>query len=1753
MPGNDNIPFDYQGAKSAGYSDQEIQGFLKDKYNFQFDITGAKNSGYSDKEIGDYITNYKPASTQGPIAPKTASDYTGFGSHALDVPDDQETINRKNAVVNESNSIIKSSFNSKHADAAIDKAAQDAFMKDNPLPPQDPNSETQPIPKPVIKLLPSQLKENREAFKETVSPFDDAGKKIIENSRSISKDPDYISNINAAGYAAKRGVNYDEGTYNKIKGGKYGYDFMRDKPTIKLNVAQDFIQGVEDKYNAVNKADDLATKSKEEIIADEENNRDQNLPDAPIPESKGWAYDIGNNAAGFEKMILGGMASAIPGAAPALGPTLGTLFISHDAGKAAAGGTFTEVYHTLRNQGVNQSDAFDTAMNQAKFNGASAAAQMALMSYAGMTSGTKPLFGTTYGKGFKTLMTSLGQNVKPAIGNLMKELPAQAGYAGAFKALENINSGKPIGDDVANSMIGVTKFLGVLHALGAARSSLTPRGIEVGLNGVAGANPELVERGINTLEAQKKLTPEESDKLRKDISNQIDLNKGLKDNTPQENKQKIQDLIAKRTSLENQLDPEHPDFVDKAYHPDIKEQINGVKKEKADGTTEGKDGINEKIRQLSEPVKDDEGALVKSDADMAKGMIEERAVNGKLGGYPTNDPDALLKAIAEQAHGGTTLDDKFVSSRPLTEKAFGKDLVDLATKIHPEHILADEPKSTTGGIPVESEPELRTLDYGDWKGKPESKESQDKIKQEILNNEPIGVSGEKLSDFANRVLPAAKKIMDNPDENTTIVTHSSVIKALNAWDEMGRPDKIDETNRKEFAEKYIAEKPEKEGHLNSFKSDTNGTTTHVIRHGETEDNKLSEFREDNTELTPKGEAQAVKAGQELHKVTGGNIPRINTSDLPRTVATSGIIGKEFENNKTQDNAIPKQAADEVGVRNEAALRPGMGGQDTGPEGSTDNSGPKSGTEEKSKTEGEEKEPDVSGIKNAISRPERGIRKLPEVEFQKMGSDADIINDGKNLVDSGKINPRELVDRINSDPKSTFTPDEAKAMQYYMRQLKTLDTNLRQELASATEESHKIDVRSQLGQVDDEMDAATAANLKGGNDWHQIGEIRQIVIDDGFNPSRQKAAIKDAYGGKVPEDAQLRIDTALKERDAALEDKNKLENELKQKQAELNAEKMKKAADRLQRDTKRAKTKEQLKVEEKDLLDELKKAFKRDIGNAHAGIPIPVGTVEALGKLGINYFRQGINDLGGIIDKIHDNIKDEIDGISKQDIRDLLARYKPLETEAYIKDVTKLEAKAKNLEEKKVGVPQTTPSREKILFQKDTRWVKANQRVVNAEYKIKQEKNKAYNSKQNFVQKTLGWANHLMRLSLLSGKTVLAKLSAQATLGSLASREPESFMNHVWSTVLPKIGEKADIEGYYNAKANGKFYSEFFNGKKLQQSILDIAKTGSSALTKERENQIYEHTPILDLPTDLHTIIKDPPKRAAYEWALEHILTNLEKQGIDINNPLVLEGAKDRAFARAKYEIFLEDNSVSRKFAEWESKWRGEGNNGAMKSFMLHFFFPVSKVPTNIARRVGAYTAGVPMGAFKAREAFSKGIDKLSPDEANQIIRLLSKGSVGWALFGVGLYGAHSAFGGVYNKEVNDKKGKLDVGQLGLNKMKVGDLDVPEAVQHAIPLQLMQLGATYRIIHDHYANAGAGDLESNFKSAIGSTAAVVSNIPVVETPIHLAGAIFNEPNERKRFENDMKRRVEPQILRETGVIPPDKPSPNKRASKSKAIE
>lgn len=51
--------FDYQGAKEAGYSDEEITQHLSEKYP-KFDIQSATESGYSPQEINEHLSSYKP-------------------------------------------------------------------------------------------------------------------------------------------------------------------------------------------------------------------------------------------------------------------------------------------------------------------------------------------------------------------------------------------------------------------------------------------------------------------------------------------------------------------------------------------------------------------------------------------------------------------------------------------------------------------------------------------------------------------------------------------------------------------------------------------------------------------------------------------------------------------------------------------------------------------------------------------------------------------------------------------------------------------------------------------------------------------------------------------------------------------------------------------------------------------------------------------------------------------------------------------------------------------------------------------------------------------------------------------------------------------------------------------------------------------------------------------------------------------------------------------------------------------------------------------------------------------------------------------------------------------------------------------------------------------------------------------------------------------------------------------------------------
>lgn len=779
----------------------------------------------------------------------------------------------------------------------------------------------------------------------------------------------------------------------------------------------------------------------------------------------------------------------------------------------------------------------------------------------------------------------------------------------------------------------------------------------------------------------------------------------------------------------------------------------------------------------------------------------------------------------------------------------------------------------------------------------------------------------------------------------------------------------------------------------------------------------------------------------------------------------------------------------------------------------------------------------TGIKKSISEAERVSRNLEPVNLPRLDNKSDVLKNGKKNVDSGKINPREVAQRVVNN-NGIYSPEEAGAMQYYAHQLSKSEINLTEEINSHPENSdERVHAAAKLQQLMDDVDLFTQANRINSNSWGKLGNVMQIETDKSFNPSLIRTVVKENYGGEIPKEVQSKIDEALKMRDAAIQ-------ELLDAKSKMSLDAIIKEVEFQERQTKTKQTREQLRNERKDIIQEIKKSIKKDLGNLHSGIPIPTETLNAIGKLAVNYFKDGTESIKILTDKIYHDLNGYDLGLDKKSIREAILNYAPLRESAKQKEAEKLQKKESSLNKKiELGEIKEPKSKSDIVFKKSPEMIKAEARITKAEFQLKKIQRESLESKKNWYQKGLMWLGRGFKLSILSGKVVLEKLAAAAIIGGALKRMPEQAIGKVYSTAFKGVSEKAPIEGniYGNSEAN--FYKEFFNPAKFADNAWQILKTGESRLSQKMGNADFEHVPVLYLPTDLHQIIKEPLKRATFEASFRNGLIHAEKNGYDINDPLIINSVENAAYKRANYEIFQESNAVSRAFSEWKGKLeKGEGkilglaikdrDAGATAKFVADFMIPISTVPINMFRRtISSSPLGLMRGIGKLGLAYRKGIENLSTQEAETVMRQLKQGTLGTALWMVGWYGA-SNFGGLWTQFNPDKKRKG--GDLISNQMQINDMDIPAPVQHALPLRIIQAAATARHIYDLYSDNDESDFKTITTTGLGSIGATVGDLPILETPINAFSALTTPYGEKKLGE-DIERRVEPQILKDIGVI------------------
>ena len=114
---------------------------------------------------------------------------------------------------------------------------------------------------------------------------------------------------------------------------------------------------------------------------------------------------------------------------------------------------------------------------------------------------------------------------------------------------------------------------------------------------------------------------------------------------------------------------------------------------------------------------------------------------------------------------------------------------------------------------------------------------------------------------------------------------------------------------------------------------------------------------------------------------------------------------------------------------------------------------------------------------------------------------------------------------------------------------------------------------------------------------------------------------------------------------------------------------------------------------------------------------------------------------------------------------------------------------------------------------------------------------------------------------------------------------------------------------------------------------------------------------------------------------------------------------------------MQDNAVTDLYKTAVRKLESLGGIGKGGAEVMKFILPIIKVPTNYVAEESSYI----LGGFKALFALRKGISKLSPEEADYVMRALKKQTAGVGFLMLG-YARPDIVGGYYTGP--RKKGDL---------------------------------------------------------------------------------------------------------------------------------
>jgi len=318
--------------------------------------------------------------------------------------------------------------------------------------------------------------------------------------------------------------------------------------------------------------------------------------------------------------------------------------------------------------------------------------------------------------------------------------------------------------------------------------------------------------------------------------------------------------------------------------------------------------------------------------------------------------------------------------------------------------------------------------------------------------------------------------------------------------------------------------------------------------------------------------------------------------------------------------------------------------------------------------------------------------------------------------------------------------------------------------------------------------------------------------------------------------------------------------------------------------------------------------------------------------------------------------------------------------------------------------------------------------------------------------------------------------------------------------------------------------------------------GESNLTVLHEKNAHapESFRVLGIPGQLHATMKEPIKQMGYGYAESKatrrypaILEELNRRyGKDYNvtDPLIQWQIQEEAYAHAKGQIFMQKNVGSDWFRQ-ATRRRVDPETGhasgpqIAKQLAADTLVPVKGVPANIVGEIFESATGLFTGSIRARRAFRKGIEKLTPQEADIIMRKMSNGLVGSSVIAVVVLTGGAWVGGMYRR--GEKRKPED---LGPGEIAVGDEKVSKDWTHAPLFELAKLTKGYLDASQSKVRKTDTEPRGAIAGATEAGIELVKGIPFVGEMTRIAEG-FNPANQDRFMGDFAKTLTEPRILQQ----------------------